>query len=232
MSSDASGCWIEVAAALLGGVAVTAIAGIVAGPSLGMVLGGLFAAVILLPPLAAVRRSLRQRAAISAAMIGGIAIAWLALIGPGRATFFQWSLLVLLLASFAAALASLTVAVESLTASSTLAAAAGVVVGVAWLTWPIWLSPALAKGGSPRLIHILVETHPGLVANGLLTFTTPWTEQAVAYRLTVLDQDVAIQLPGNPLAAILANCLAAGACIAVTNLNITRYGSTGPTVSQ
>src|SRR4051794_23151606 len=73
---------------------------------------------------------------------------------------------------------------------------------IAWLTWPLWLRPA-----DPAW---LVAVHPALTLNGILTATPPWTEQAIAYHLTALNQDVPIALPHSPWpCAILQSLIAA-----------------------
>jgi hypothetical protein len=82
---------------------------------------------------------------------------------------------------------------------SIFAAAVAIILGLAWLSWPVWLSPALARGGMDGVIRALVAVHPPLVANGILTAEAAWTERSVAYHLTNLNQDVPIAMPSNGL---------------------------------
>jgi hypothetical protein len=77
------------------------------------------------------------------------------------------------------------------------AAATAVVLGLAWLTWPIWLSPILVRGGLGGVVQNLVKVNPPLTINGILTNEPAWTERSLAYHLTDLNQDVPIQLPAN-----------------------------------
>src|SRR5439155_25739186 len=100
------------------------------------------------------------------------------------------------LISFAAALLALEGLLERWLPP--LAAAIVVSMAIAWLTWPIWLSAWIHQGLSPAAIQRLVDLHPGLVLNGILTATPPWTEQAIAYHLTALNQDIPIDLPHSP----------------------------------
>ena len=72
-----------------------------------------------------------------------------------------------------------------------------IVVGLAWLSWPVWLSAALVRGGFSGTVQNLVWLHPPLVINGILTGEPAWTERSLAYHLTDLNQDVPIRLPAN-----------------------------------
>jgi hypothetical protein len=83
---------------------------------------------------------------------------------------------------------------------SVYASAVAIVLGLAWLSWPVWLAPALWRHGMDGVIRSLVAVHPPLVINGILTAEPAWTERSVAYHLTNLNQDVAIELPRNRVA--------------------------------
>ena len=85
-------------------------------------------------------------------------------------------------------------------ANVTLAKAAVVVSGLAWLAWPLWLTAA------PPL---LVRVHPLLGINGVLASRLGiWTEQPVAYPLISLGQDVGYQLPPSPWAGATVHLVA------------------------
>jgi hypothetical protein len=77
-----------------------------------------------------------------------------------------------------------------------------VILGTAWLSWPIWLSQGLSHLG-PTFTRFLVAIHPPLTANGVLISETPWTERTLAYQLTNLNQDIPIRLPENAFLCIL-----------------------------
>jgi hypothetical protein len=190
-------------------VAATSAVGAAARLSLGLVWGGLFAAAILIPPLLSVAGESTSRLGIFVAGVAGVSLVWLSLIGPSRATFGQWVMLVALLTSLLTLLAGLVMSLRSFQVAPALAAAIVTTFAILWLTWPIWLSTYLGSGES----RWLVALHPPLAANGLLTFTVPWTEQAIAYQLTVLNQDVPIRLPTNPIACILVHAMSGAALI-------------------
>jgi len=89
-------------------------------------------------------------------------------------------------------------------------------LAVAWLSWPLWLATFL-RGAGTRTIYWLVQTHPPLVANGVLTWEPPWSERSLAYRrLTNLNQDVMYQLPTSAWRAIIFLLLVAGVLMAVS----------------
>jgi hypothetical protein len=182
----------------------TSAAAVAAGPSLGLVLGGLSVAAIL---QLRGNTELRGRLAAAAAEVAGIAVIWLALVGPDRATLGQWITLLFMLAAFSVARVGLASLLETIRMNQQLAAGLVTVIALAWLTWPVWLSPAMEAPAIRRMIPSLIKLNPGLVANGVLTYTPPWTEQTIAYQLTVLNQDVPIQLPSSALPCIMFHAL-------------------------
>ena len=205
--------WPEAATAFLICALATTIALIAAGRSLGLVFGGQFIAVLVIPPLTAGRP--RQRMPIAYAAVGGIALVWLCLIGPNKATAFQWASITLILAALAITSTGLSTFLERLRFPTFLASALNITFMMTWLTWPIWLPPQLTNVDSHRLIDCLVQIHPPLASNGILTFTPPWTEQTIAYHLTILDQDVPIRLPATAWPSILAHFLLGTVLLAV-----------------
>src|SRR5262249_33621672 len=119
---------------------------------------------------------------------------------PG--TFIQWLQSILVLLSYSIAIAGITLIPAKLKLPAALSAAFAVLISLAWLTWPIWLSPTLTKHGEDKLIGALIRAHPPLVINGILTHDPAWTERSLAYRLTNLNQDVPIQFPHTPLVCV------------------------------
>ncbi len=99
----------------------------------------------------------------------------------------------------------------------TVAAGISVVVGVLWLTWPLWLTTA------PPLV---VKLHPLLAINGLLAADLGiWTECPAAYRVMTLGQDVPYSLPPSPYPCVLfhlATGVAAGGFSAMLPLIASR----------
>ncbi|HTW93987.1 MAG TPA: hypothetical protein VMD30_04275 [Tepidisphaeraceae bacterium] len=191
----------------------------IAGISLGTVIGGLFAITLVLPPLSAGQPKLCDRFSILACCAAAVAATWICLVRPQAATIGQWCEVSLVMAAYAAALAGCVALLDRLLGSP-LSSAITILIAFSWLTWPIWLSPWMATTANEHLIDLLVLLHPPLLANGILTFTAPWTEQSLAYTLTVLGQDIPIALPDNPLPSIGVHVLVAAAGFALASFKI------------
>ena len=200
--------WISVAAPGFLAAGFTSLGLLAGGRSLGPIIAGWTAGALLIPcclPDGRAGRTWRRRWIRAGGVVVGTAAVWLALIGSDAASVGQWAQVSAMLAAYALAMMSLLSLIRRLRFSAGLVRAAGIAVGLAWLTWPIWLSPLLANGSgnlARAWLTLAVPVHPILASNGILTFTAPWTEQTIAYQLTVLDQDVPIQVPATALAGV------------------------------
>jgi hypothetical protein len=156
-----------------------------AGPTLGLFFGGFFVAAFFAP-------------VDWKAVALGVPVIWLIPLVHTSDTFLEWLKLAALLACFAGAIKAISFFLQSCRMPAEFAGALATLLALAWLTWPIWLSPQIPNL-SDRLIGNLVILHPPLVANGILHGEAPWTERLIAYRLTRLNQDTPIQLPTSIL---------------------------------
>jgi hypothetical protein len=161
-----------------------------AGPTLGLFFGGFFLATFLVPTFGIIATTLP------------IFAVWLFSIFKAPDTFGQWIELCLALLAYSAALSGLTRLLRRMRIPESLATAIPIVIGLAWLTWPVWLSPQFGHLSS-KFVNELVSVHPPLVANGVLTAEPPWPERTIAYRLTRLNQDIPMRLPTSAIACIL-----------------------------
>jgi len=162
----------------------------------------LFAITLVLPPLSAGLTGLPARLAVLGCCAGAVAATWMALVRPDAATIGEWCVISMVMACYGTALAGIVALLDRIRIAPPLSSGIAIIMGVAWLTWPVWLSPWMAMSASESIINILVAFHPPLVCNGILTFTPPWTEQSMAYALTVLGQDVPLRLPTNALPCV------------------------------
>jgi hypothetical protein len=160
---------------------LTLVCYLAAGPTLGLFFGGFFVAAFLAP--------VNWNSAAA-----GIALIWFIPLFNTSDTGAEWLKLVFLLSAFCAALGALSFFLRRIGFHPTFAAAVATIFALAWLTWPIWLSPEIPVL-SDRLIFNLVTLHPPLVANGILHNEPPWTERLISYQLTRLDQDTPVHLP-------------------------------------
>jgi hypothetical protein len=198
----------------------------VSGASLGLFVGGVASVAIFLPvfvvaaaepasdlPLNALAPARRRFAAarpsvvIALIMGGGIALVWLSAVFSSTITLLQWFECVLVLLSFSAAMLGLTLAIGALAPS---AASSAVIVVLAWLSWPVWMS--LDGVRSAGTVAWLVWAHPIFAINAVLPQLGTWTHQPLMYQLTRLGQDVPYALPDGVVPCVAAH-LAIGAAL-------------------
>jgi hypothetical protein len=168
-----------------------------AGTSLGLFFEGLFIATFFTPAAVLEQGTLRDAIACLGAAIAPVAIVWLIAVIKSPDTIEQWMAATTVLITYSLAIAGMAMLPSVLKLPPVLAAAAAIVIGFAWLTWPVWLSATLAKGQTNAVVNGLVIVHPPLVINGILSGEPAWTEMSLAYHLTNLNQDVPVRLPGN-----------------------------------
>ena len=93
------------------------------------------------------------------------------------------------------------------------------VLAVAWLTWPIWLSPALHGRAGEQMVNLLVPANPVFAVNGVLRERLGyWAEQSLAYRFTSLSDDVSYGVPESVLACVLLHGGIGAGCVALVLL--------------
>lgn len=177
-----------------------------AGNSLGFYLGPIALVSLILPPLAGVAKDRTHALIITAGAVDGVGIVWLLVALASQTTLWQWLQCYLLLAGYALALCGLV----RLTRMASLVT----VLALAWLTWPVWLSPRM----TPDLVAWLAPAQPMLAINRAMLDLGVWTQQRLMYQFTTLGQDVAYALPRSAWPAVLLHAL-----IGVTALWLARW---------
>jgi hypothetical protein len=177
-----------------------------AGTSLGLFFGGLFLVTFLTPAAILEQKEFRGIALSLAASVGPIAATWLIADLKTSDTIGQWIEATTVLIAYTLAIAGIAVLLSACKLPEIFAAAIAIILGLAWLTWPVWLSATLVNHEANSAVENLVKLHPPLVINGILTGEPAWTEMSLAYHLTNLNQDVPIRLPSSviPCAALHA----------------------------
>jgi hypothetical protein len=178
-----------------------------AGGSLGLFIGGLFVATFVVPAAALERRFLLAIEGIASVVVP-VALFWLIAVAANSDTIGQWAEASIVLLAYSFALAGIALVLGRLKIPPLFATSIAVTIAVAWLTWPIWLPPNAGPEMNTAIQH-LVASNPPLTINGILTAEPAWTEHSVAYHLTNLNQDIAIELPSS-----IAPCVALHAAIA------------------
>lgn len=196
--------------ALLLAIATTALCRVAVGVSLGLFFGGVALATILAPPLTAGEQSLRARALVPAAVSLGVALAWLTALGD-LLRLHQWLACAAVLIACACALSGPCALLIAARCNPSIASALMTVLGLLWLTWPVWLSAALLSPAGESLVAWLVPAHPLFAINGVLSHFDSWDRYPLAYRrLTVLNQDVFYAMPTTIIWAVLVHAIVAG----------------------
>jgi hypothetical protein len=186
------------------------------GASLSTFICGLVIVVAMVPAMTLARRNWTSRLIASGSVTDSIAITWLVLVFVSPISFWQWLGAYVAMLAFALALSGVAMMLASLRLDRVIAATVTSILGFAWLSWPVWLSPHLQGETGVRVAGALVFAHPIFALNALLSPPLEiWTHMPVMYRLTTLGQDLAYQLPGG-----IAWCIAIHGFIGATGLFI------------
>jgi hypothetical protein len=154
-----------------------------------------------------------------------IALSWLPMIPSGAITLGQWAYCVILTATFALAVSSVSWAL-SRWIDPTESGAIVFILAIAWLTWPVWLASALVHENAASIVSWLVVAHPLFAINGL-TFERLgiWTQQPLMYgRLTTLGQDVFYELPRSIWPCVISHGLTGAMFITISMIGGRRRG--------
>ena len=193
-------------APLVSGIALGALSSVwchgEAGPTLGLYLGPLWLLTIAAPPLLLSRKAAFQRILMVAGLAMGTGAVWLlsnSTLGVGAYPAFICSLLT---ASWLYALSGFGVVLGKLKVPVAPASATTVMLGGAWLTWPVWLSRALS-GHDPvagaRLCTPRTGSQPCHPQSRHME-SSPLGGADLAYKfMTNLNQDVAYPSESSPL---------------------------------
>jgi hypothetical protein len=144
-----------------------------AGPLHGVLFGACGVAALLTPSLAAAAAGGQRGGRIAAWAVAGVATG--AVVGPAAALLgggLNARLFVACLgaaAPLAFALAGLTAVLAAVRVAPAVAAALVTLLALAWLGWPVWLSPWLA--GNEPLVSWLSPAHPLLAIDAAVAAT-------------------------------------------------------------
>jgi hypothetical protein len=197
--------WLAPILPLLLSVAAGVLCYRAAGLTLGLFLGGLIAVVLLAGPLLAAEDTWLGRALVAAGVIHGIASVWLYAAIKLDMDIGLWAACYLALCAMVVAAGGLTAMLRRIGVGHIGAGAIVTVLGLAWMLWPVWLSPALHGPRGERIVAWLVPAHPLFAVNGVLLRTLGyWTDQAgIAYHYTSLSDDLAYAVPESVLMCVL-----------------------------
>jgi hypothetical protein len=193
----------------------------IAGPSLGLFLGGLLLLAALCPTLAmAEGRPPRQLMALYATLVPFV-IVWLFALGRSQAQVREVVPCVIVAIAYGLALVGLSAGLRCVRLSAPLAAGVSVTVGLFWLTWPIWMSRTWNGEDSAASVARVAMIHPAMVVDAQLARAFgPWSELSVAYHLTDLNQNVSYSPPHTTWACVLIHAVIASAGLGVSAFRV------------
>ena len=191
------------------GIASMGVCWIVIGSGIGLFFGGIIFAALLVPPLVLGEEKLTRRILVAIGVNVGIAIVWLGSVGFSSQTVSQFILCYVALFAWCLALAGLSILLRSLLRRAIPASCVAIVIGIMWLSWPIWLAQYLPE--HQGLVEYLVPPHPLFLVNSVLKDQGIWSERPIAYRyLFTLGQDVPYELPRSVVPMIALHGLIGG----------------------
>lgn len=184
----------QAALPLAAGAASGIVAIVAAGPTLGAFFGATVLAALLVPGIAL---SANRPSAVlmrAGGLADGVGLVWLWLIFAAGIGFWQWLGACVVLVAMFSLLVGLAWAMRRVGASASVSAGTTALLGVLWLSCPVWLFHHLTHLGADGWVRGIVAIHPLFALNGLLDLGN-WTEMGRAYHLLQLNQDVPIALP-------------------------------------
>lgn len=194
-----------------------------AGVSLALFLGGLILTALMAGPLMAAESTWLGRALAAIGISHGVPAVWLFATLNADLNLGLWAASYIVLISMVFAIAGLSVLLRTLRVGPIAAGAIVTTVSIAWLMWPLWLSPALHGPRGDRIVAWLVPAHPIFAINGVLRVPLGyWAEQAIAYNLTNLGDDIAYGIPDSVLPCALLHIALGAASVAIAFLIASR----------
>ncbi len=207
--------WLAPIVPLLLSAAAMAICYRAVGATLGLFLGGLFVSALITAPLVAAEDTWLARVLAACGVIHGITVIWLVSALRADLGLGVWAACYLVQSALVLAITGCVALLRAMRFGRIAAGAVATTLSLAWLTWPIWLSPILHGVRGVTLAAWLVPAHPVFAINAPLRATMGnWSEQAMAYRLTSLTDDIAYAAPQEITRSVLVHAMIGSVLIA------------------
>jgi hypothetical protein len=173
------------------------------GWNLGALIGGVVMTTLLVPAAVLANEHPRDRLLTLLLTVMPLLTLWLIAARRTETSWAEWAGSSAVLVSYAMALAGLAVGMRAARLSATVSAALTVVLGLAWLTWPIWLSRTWNGEASAPAVNRWIAVHPVLSVS--LPHLGHWAERTIAYHLTDLNQSVSYAPPRSVWTCVLVH---------------------------
>jgi hypothetical protein len=184
----------------------TALCYYAAGPTLGLFFGTFFMIAMIVPPL---QQSDTGWLSILVGVCAAAALVWIAAATQPDVYLSDCFKSLIVLVAWTLALLGIGRLLRVARIDPTLAAAITLLLALAWLTWPVWLTPAIETSHGQTIVDLLVPAHPLFAINGVMKHFGAWDHYpALAYpTLTVLNQDVSYRQPSSIIPAVVLHSL-------------------------
>lgn len=197
--------WSSAMAAFLIGLLVAGSCYAAAGDSLGFYLGPVVLAGVVVPAMVAQQARAGGAFFAAGAFLDAVGLVWLIPVFHFGAPYvFRWFLCYVTLGAFVLALFGGAWAFRRVVGSS-IGAAIVTILALAWLLWPVWLSPYLSGDTGASTAAWLSDPHPLLAINRIVIDLGAWTQQRLMYQHTALGQDVPLALPRTILPCVIVH---------------------------
>ncbi|CAN5431896.1 hypothetical protein BH10PLA1_BH10PLA1_06770 [soil metagenome] len=94
-------------------------------------------------------------------------------------------------------------------------------LALAWLSWPLWLSPWLTFPESGDVASRLASVHPLMSINAVAQQFGFWTQGKIIYRLTTVGQNFQIALPSGVMRCVSFHLVVATLAVAPLAISAT-----------
>ena len=190
-----------------------------AGKTLGALFAGAGAIPLIAPGIIVCARSEGEcfRGFVSA--LAGIGTVW-SISLSGSVRILEWLDCIIVLSTLGLAVCGLSIALLNLRINRSLAYAITIVLGLLWLTWPIWTATWLRGVDKQAIVDKLISVHPLFVINAAVarSLPVPWTQFRIAYTIMSVGQDTPFALPKNLAGCAWLHILVGLALAAATGL--------------
>jgi hypothetical protein len=198
--------WPTIVFAFVLSAAFTAVCWWAAGIGLGLFFGSAAVVATLAGPLSLAGMDRWNRLLAWAAVVDGAGTVLLVATLLSVVTLTQWLWCYLILCVFAFALAGIAAALGRLFRSAAVGAAMSIVIGYAWLAWPIALAPQIDSPASRDIARTIIAAHPWMAMNRVLLDFGDWPHATLAYYHTTL-KDMGEAIPKTILPCVIVHLL-------------------------
>lgn len=180
-----------------------------AGPTLGLFIGGLAGITLVIPYLVLPQRNWATRAQALAAAVLGTAAVWQFASAQNGILEAECLRCLLILLAYSISLAGAALLLRAVRLPPACAAGLTVAIALAWLSWPAWMANFQHGEEHEAQVARLSIPHPIFSLNQALKRPLPdkWHESRIMYSIVSIGQHVSATLPSSIWPCILLHLI-------------------------